>query len=214
MNEIHIFDNISKEELDRMIVCFKAQIKSYPAQTRISSSSKDLSRIGVMLSGEADLIKYDFDGYRNIIEHLGEQDLFGHIFIQPFDDNDMEVISTTACEVLYFDYEHLIKRCESACWHHSLLVNNVLQIFSAKTRRLHSRIEVLSQRSIRSKLMIYFNYLRFKNHSDHFTLPFTLNSMADYLFIDRSAMLREMKKLREEGLIESKGRHVTVHFDH
>ena len=58
MNEIHIFDNISKEELDRMIVCFKAQIKSYPAQTRISSSSKDLSRIGVMLSGEADLIKY------------------------------------------------------------------------------------------------------------------------------------------------------------
>ncbi len=213
MNEIHIFDNISKEELDRMIVCFHAKIKQFPAQTRISSSTKNLEQIGVMLSGEADLIKYDFDGYRNIIEHLGEQDLFGHVFLQPFDDNDMEVISTTPCEVLYFDYKHLIKRCESACLHHSLLVNNVLQIFSAKTRRLHSRIEILSQRTTRNKLMIYFNHLSFKNHSNQFTLPFTLNSMADYLFIDRSAMLREMKKLREEGLIESKGRHIVIHYN-
>lgn len=213
MKEIHIFDNISKEELERMIICFKAQIKSFPAQTRISLGDKNISRIGVLLSGEADLIKYDFDGYRNIIEHLGEQDIFGHVFLQPFDENDMEVISTTACKVLYFDYEHLIKRCESACLHHSLLVNNVLQIFSEKTRKLHSRIEILSQRSIRSKLMIYFHHLTFIHHSDHFTLPFTLNSMADYLFIDRSAMLREMKKLREEGLIESKGRHITVHFN-
>lgn len=213
MNEIHIFDNISKEELDRMIICFKAQIKSFPPQTRISLSESNHSKIGVMLSGEADLIKYDYDGYRNIIEHLYEQDLFGHIFLQPFDDNDMEVVSTTACQVLYFDYSHLIKRCESACLHHSLIVSNVLQIFSNKTRKLHSRIEVLSQRSIRSKLMIYFYQMSYKHHSDHFSLPFTLNSMADYLFIDRSAMLREMKKMREEGLIESKGRHITLHFD-
>ena len=213
MSQIHIFDNISKEDLDRTIVCFKAQIKKFPAQTRISSSDKNNSQIGILLSGEADLIKYDFDGYRNIIEHLGEQDLFSQVFLQPFDDNDMEVVSTTDCEVLYFDYDHLIKRCENACIHHSLMVNNVLQIFSAKTRKLHSRIEVLSQRSIRNKLMIYFNHLSFKNHSNQFTLPFTLNSMADYLFIDRSAMHREMKKLREEGLIESKGRHITVHFD-
>ena len=214
MNKVHIFDNISKEELDRMIICFKAQIKSFPAQTRISLDESNHSRIGVMLSGEADLIKYDYDGYRNIIEHLYEQDLFGHIFLQPFDDNDMEIISTTECQVMYFDYSHLIKRCESACLHHSLLVNNVLQIFSDKTRKLHSRIEVLSQRSIRSKLMIYFYQMSFKHHSDHFSLPFTLNSMADYLFIDRSAMLREMKKMREEGLIESKGRNITLHFNH
>lgn len=213
MNEVHIFDNISKEELDRMIICFKAQVKKYPAQTRIPLDESNHFRIGIILSGEADLIKYDYDGYRNIIEHLATQDLFGHIFVQPFDENDMEVVSTTPCEVLFFNYEHLIKRCENACLHHSLLVNNVLQIFSDKTRKLHSRIEILSQRSIRSKLMIYFHHMTFKHHSDHFTLPFTLNSMADYLFIDRSAMLREMKKMRDEGLIESKGRHITVHFN-
>lgn len=210
MNEIHIFDHIDNEELERMIVCFKAQIKTFPSQSKLSSYTENENRIGVILNGEADLIKYDYDGYRNIIEHLGEQDIFGHIFLQPFDDNDMEVISCTECNVLYFDYEHLIKRCENACIHHSLLVNNILQIFSFKTRRLHSRIEILSQRTIRNKLLIYFQHLAYKHHSNSFQLPFTLNSMADYLFIDRSAMIREMKKLREEGLIESKGRHITL----
>ena len=88
----------------------------------------------------------------------------------------------------------------------------MLQILSLKTRQLHTRIEVLSQRSIRSKLLTYFRQLAFRNHSNSFTLPFTLGAMADYLFIDRSAMLREMKKLREENLIQSKGREIHLRF--
>ena len=94
--------------------------------------------------------------------------------------------------------------------HHSILVSNVLQIFSNKTRQLHARIETLSQRSIRNKLLNYFYQLAFQNHSDSFEIPFSLNAMADYLFVDRSAMLREMKKMRDEGLIESKGRQVKL----
>ena len=162
MNTTHIFDNINNEELERMIVCFEASIKNFPTQAKLSVQPENENRIGIMLEGEADLIKYDYDGCRNIIEHLEEQDIFGNIFLQPFDDNDMEVISCTKCKVLYFDYKHLIKRCENACTYHSSLVNNVLQIFSVKTRQLHSRIEILSQRSIRNKLLIYFQHLAYQ----------------------------------------------------
>ena len=70
--------------------------------------------------------------------------------------------------------------------------------------------ETLSQRSIRNKLLNYFHQLAYTNGSDSFTLPFSLNSMADYLFVDRSAMLREMKKMREEELIESKGKKIKL----
>ena len=156
------------------------------------------------------MIKYDYDGYRSIIEHLSEQDIFGHLLLQPFNKTPIEIVSCTNCRVLYFDYACLIKRCARACTHHSILVNNVLQIFSVKTRQLHTRLNILSQRSIRGKLLTYFRHLAYEHHSNSFTLPFTLNSMADYLFISRSAMLREMKKMRDEGLIQSKGRQVTL----
>lgn len=210
MHAVHVFDGISNDELQKMVHCFHAKIKEFAANEILTSYTNGTNQIGVVLEGEADLIKYDQDGYRNIIEHLTNQDIFGHAFFQPFDDNEIEVISCTKGKIIYFDYQHLIKRCEKACLHHSLLVSNVLQIFSNKTSQLHSRIEILSQRSIRNKLMNYFQQLSYQNHSSSFQLPFSLNAMADYLFVDRSAMLREMKKLREEGLIKSKGRYITL----
>ncbi len=210
MDNIHIFDNIKDRELKQMMLCFKSQIKNFSIHEQLLHSSAKANQIGVILSGEADLIKYDYDGYRSIIEHLEEQDIFGHLLLQPFNETPMEIIACTNCQVLFFDYAHLIKRCGHACPHHSMLVNNVLQIFSYKTRQLHARLDILSQRSIRGKLLAYFHHLAYEHHSDDFILPFTLNSMADYLFIDRSAMLREMKKMREEGLIQSKGRRVIL----
>jgi len=185
MDNIHVFDNISDKELEKMMICFKSQIKTFPAHEQLLSSSASANQIGVLLSGEADLIKYDYDGYRSIIEHLTDQDIFGHLLLQPFDETPMEVVSCTNCQVLFFDYKCLIKRCTHACTHHSMLVNNVLQIFSSKTRQLHTRLNILSQRSIRNKLLTYFRHLAYEHHSDSFILPFTLNSMADYLFIDR-----------------------------
>lgn len=210
MDKLQIFDGISEEELHMMMVCFQAQIREFNENEKYSLYSDNKDRIGVMLEGQADMIKYDQDGYRNIIEHLSKLDIFGHIFFAPYDDNDVDIIFSDKSRVVFFDYGHLIKRCEKSCLHHSILVGNVLQIFSNKTRQLHSRIETLSQRSIRNKLLNYFQQIAFTSGSDSFTLPFSLNSMADYLFIDRSAMLREMKKMREEGLIDSKGKRIKL----
>lgn len=210
MENIHVFDNISDEALKNMMTCFKSQIKTFPAHEQLLSLSSDRNQIGVLLSGEADLIKYDYDGYRSIIEHLSDQDIFGYLLLRPFSETPMEILSCTNCQVLFFNYECLIKRCVNACPHHSILVNNVLHILSVKARQLHARLDILSQRSIRGKLLTYFRQLAYDCHSDSFLLPFTLNSMADYLFIDRSAMLREMKKMRDEGLIQSKGRRIKL----
>lgn len=211
MQSVHVFDGVTEEELRKMFFCFHAQIKEFDAEEKISFYAENPNRVGVILEGEANLVKYDQEGYRNIIEHLADQDIFGRAFFFPFDDSMIDVISCSKCKVVYFDYQHLIKRCEKACLHHSILVSNVLQIFSNKTCQLHSRIELLSQRSIRNKLLHYFHQMAYQNNSNNFRLPFSLNSMADYLFVDRSAMLREMKKMREEGIIDSKGRDITLH---
>lgn len=210
MSQIHVFDSIKTEELERMVTCFHGQIQSFPIHKKLISYSSDSNTIGVILHGEADLIKYDYDGYRNILEHLSDQDIFGNILLPVSDEQEIDIVASTECRVLFFTYDHLIKRCVNACDCHSQLVNNVLQILSLKTRQLHTRIDVLSQRSIRNKLLTYFHRLAFQSGSDSFTIPFTLGSMADYLFIDRSAMLREMKKLRDEHIIDSKGRQIRL----
>ena len=122
----------------------------------------------------------------------------------------LEVVCRQPCEVLFIDYPHILKRCERACTHHSVLVQNMLRLMSDKAQALSERVDVLSRRSIRDKLMCYFLQQRDRTGSDTFQLPFSLSVLADYIASDRSAMMRELKKMREEGLIENSGRNITL----
>ncbi len=205
-----IFDHISPESLAEMMHCFHAAEKRFSPGESILRYRESNETIGVVLSGEAHLVKYDYDGYKNIIEHLKENSVFGSLLIRPFAEEAFEVTALSDCSVLFFDYAHLVKRCEKACPHHSILTSNMLQILSCQSQYLHMRIDVLSQRTTRGKLLSYFQILSCQQQSPCITLPFPLYSLADYLFVDRSAMFRELKKLKEEGMIASKGTAITL----
>ena len=122
----------------------------------------------------------------------------------------MEVVCRTPCDVLFIDYPHMLKRCEHACGHHSVLVQNMLRLMNDKAQALSQRVDVLSRRSIREKLLCYFRQLSKKAGSNTFVLPFSLSTLADYIATDRSAMMRELKRLREEGIVRSDGRQFTL----
>ena len=94
--------------------------------------------------------------------------------------------------------------------HHSVLVQNMLRLMSDKAQGLSQRVDVLSRRSIREKLLCYFRQLAEKEGDATVTLPFSLSTLADYIATDRSAMMRELKRLREEGILLSEGRKITM----
>ena len=79
-----------------------------------------------------------------------------------------------------------------------------------KAQGLSERVDVLSRRSIREKLLCYFRQLAEKEDGQNFQLPFSLSTLADYIATDRSAMMRELKKLKEEEIIVSDGRKFTL----
>ena len=116
--------------------------------------------------------------------------------IVPSSVSFIQVISAKPCSVQYIDYQCLIKRCSKACPWHSLLVNNVLLLITQKAVHLTERLEVLSQRTTREKLLCYFSLTASHCGSNSFQLPFSLSTLADYLSVDRSAMMRENKKVK------------------
>ena len=74
----------------------------------------------------------------------------------------------------------------------------------------NQRIEILTKKSIRNKILEYFKFLEKKNGYKSFILPISFTELADYLAIDRSAMSRELKNLKEEGFIKIKNKKVTL----
>lgn len=205
-----LFDDISAEDCGAMFDCFGAHEASYRAGQLICEFDGTQDSVGVLLSGRAELLRLDVDGNRTLLESLGEGGVFGEVLAfsgAPGDSTFLECRQD--CRVLYLRYDQITKRCENACARHSRLVQNFLRLLSDKTLLLSRRVEVLSRRSIREKLLCYFEQqIPAGTHS--FTLPFSLSALSEYIGADRSAMMRELKKLRDEGIVRTDGRRVTL----
>ncbi len=208
-----LFTDISYESYLQMMECFHAVQRSFRADEMIYDLTVPGSdSVGVIERGDAALIRIDEAGVSTVLEELGPGGVFGRTLDFAGSSRDsLEVISRTPCDVVFIDYPHILKRCERACDHHSLLVQNMLRLMSGKAQDLSERVDVLSRRSIREKLLCYFGQLAEKAGGDTFTLPFSLSTLADYIATDRSAMMRELKRLREEGVLHSEGRKFVLH---
>ena len=207
-----LFQGIQYEEYLRMLTCFQAVQKTFrPDDLIYDFSAPKNDAVGIIERGNAALIRIDEDGVSTVMEELGPGGVFGKTLAFSGSGHDsLEVICRTPCDVVFIDYPHILKRCENACLHHSLLVQNMLRLMSEKAQGLSARVDVLSRRSIREKLLCYFRLMAEKGTGDSFTLPFSLSTLADYIATDRSAMMRELKRLKEEEMIASDGRKFTL----
>ena len=77
----------------------------------------------------------------------------------------------------------------------------------------NERISMLTKKTIRNKLLEYFNIMSKKYNSKYIYLPFNFTNLADFLAIDRCAMSRELKYLKDEGFIEIKDKKITLLYE-
>lgn len=205
-----LFEGISYEGYLAMYDCFHAECRSFRTGDLIYDFSGG-SAVGVLERGTAMLLRIDEAGVCTMMEELSAGGVFGKTLAFAGSPNDcLQVICHTPCDVLFIDYAHILMRCEKACAHHSVLVTNMLRLMADKAQALSERVDVLSRRSIREKLLCYFHQLSVKKGSRTFRLPFSLSMLADYIATDRSAMMRELKRLREEGIVSTSSREITL----
>lgn len=204
-----IFKNISQAEYEQIIHCFKPEIKQYKADSTICSFGCESDLIGIVRFGEVLICRSDINGVNSVLETQGPGGIFGEIFYRTSSIDEITVICKKDCEIMFISYHHLAGRCERACEHHTRLVENMLMLLAQKAVNLSERIDILSRRSTREKLLSFF--LRSCPSDKHsFTLPFSFSALADYLCVDRSAMMRELKRLKDDGIISSNRREITL----
>lgn len=190
--------------------CHRIQKKSFGKNEVISSYIKKRNQLCILKNGTADLVRYDLNGNRTIVEHFSKNDLFGEVFYTITTNNELLVEAHEKCEVLFYHYDDIHNKCRNSCKFHQKLSTYLPELILSKVTNLNMRIELLTKRSIRDKLIGFFTMLSTQNLNKSFLLPFSLTDLADYLSIDRSAMMRELKLLKEEGFIEKNGNKITL----
>ncbi len=152
------------------------------------------------------LVRYDEKGNKDIVDFFRPGSVFGEAFYNVFLNSELSVIATKKCKCLLIMYDDVIRKCDPRCKTHETLNNALLNLLFKNTTHLNSRIEVITKRTIREKLHIYFETLSIESFSNRVTIPFSLTDLADFLSVNRSAMMRELKALQEDRIIQKVGK--------
>ena len=190
--------------------CNKAQKKTFSKNQVITTYIQKRNQLCILLSGNADLVRYDLNGNRTIVEHFSKNAIFGEVFYKVTTNNELLVEARSNCTVLFYTYDQLKKPCTKGCEFHKILAEHLPELILNKITDLNTRIELLTQRSTRDKLLMYFSLISTRKLSKTFELPLSLTDLADYLNVDRSAMMRELKLLKEDKLVDKIGNRIIL----
>lgn len=203
MQNLSIFKDISPSDCARMLHCFGVRQLKFSAGEHILTYAENMDNICILVQGKAHLYCTDADGKFSLLEQLQENDVFGETFYLPMADLEYIVEADTDCEVLFIRFDRIIHPCENLCAHHSQIVNNLFFLSSQKLQTLSTHINILMQKNVREKLLAYLEYTRRRLGKTEFKLDLSLTDLAAYLNVDRISLMRAIRKLNDEGVIES-----------
>lgn len=215
MRQVKVLDNISREELMQIVPCFNPITHHYlKGETILTYQSDFPNEIAILKSGTARLEATSETGDVFYLEGYNSGDIFGELFSLPLENFLYTVVAINDCTVVYLDYNHVVTPCEKSCAHHSKLISNLFLMTAQKSQEMSLHLSILGQVSIRNKIMTYLKHLRSISDpiDEHgtFNLPISLVQLSEYIMVDRSAMMREIRAMKKDGLIESKNRQFRI----
>ena len=198
-----LFAGVGDEDIVSMLSCLGTRLCTYKKGEYVLRQGERLSDILVLAEGSLHIQKDDYWGNRSILGHIGVGEIFGEAYTAPESGTLLnDVIAVESSTVFFFDVKRVISTCSSACRFHTMVVQNLFFAISEKNRGLVQKLDYMSRRTTREKLISYLSEEAKKQNSASITIPFNRQQLADYLSVDRSAMSNELCRMRDEGLLE------------
>ena len=178
--------------------------KIFSAKEIIANSNSNSNEAGVIIDGYAFLESVDKEGIRRVIDIYRKGEPF---FVDSFPSSDIENVYLTAkvkCRAFTFLHEPSKKINLGG-----LEINIVNEYINRQKIHL-SHIHILGQHTLRQKLMMFFIAERKRINKNPFKMEMSYADCADYIAVDRSAMMREINWMDRDGLIKHNGRYIEI----
>ena len=200
-----LFEGIDEKDMDIVMNCMNSFEKHFYKGEFIILEQDKVSNIGVIISGTVDMIKEDIWGNKTIIVRMKTGELFGETFACGNDIvSAVSFVSSSDCEVLFLSVERVLRSCGKSCEFHYKLIENMVGIIADKNKKLMEKMDIISKKNLREKIMAYLSYQSQLQNNSRFESPLGRIELAQYLCTDRSALTRELTNMKTEGIIDFK----------
>lgn len=198
-----LFQGIKTEELSDMLDCMGCYIKCYQKDEIIILPSAEVTCVGLLISGSIHMVKENDDGSQMLLAHLKEGELFGETFACGSQrDSHVTFRAASACRTAYLQINKVLHACGNSCVFHHRMIENMMRQLCDKNIRLMEKAEVISRKTLRDKILTYLSIQSRHFGSKVFEIPLGRGEMAEYLCADRSALTRELSKMKKEGILD------------
>lgn len=189
--------------------CVNVKRKTFYNKETILSCFPTKKTIGFITYGKANIVKTDSEGNITIMRDLKENDIFSNLFFQDSED-DIYIISNEETEVIFIDYYNILKNCNINCSFHNNLIITLFDLLILDNKQQNEKIELLSKRSVEEKILFFLKQRM--NEKNIFKVTTSYKAIAEYLFVDRSNLMRELKRMEEKGLIEKQEKTIKINI--
>lgn len=204
------FNGLNMLQKSKLFNLLEVHIYKYKKNQEILPTLGRENVFGIILNGSADIIKIDYDGNETIMEKLPKEGIF-NTYMNIINSEENEIISREDdTEVLIINYNILLRHDNSKHVYYNIFMNNLFNIINDNFKKMNEKIRILEKKTIRDKLLEFFEIEYKKTYLKTIELPFNLKDLADYIAVNRSAMFRELKNLKEEKFISVKGKRITL----
>lgn len=197
-----LFQGIQEEEIAAMLRCLSASTRSYQKGDCVFRRGEQISSVAMLLEGCVHIQKEDYWGNLSILSEITEGEIFGEVYACLGSDELLNnAVAVKPSKVLFLDVKRILTMCPSACQFHGRLIRNLLTVLAQKNKMLTRKLEHMSRRTTREKLLSYLSEQSQRAGSPVFDIPFNRQQLADFLSVDRSAMSAELCRMRDEGIL-------------
>ena len=207
----NLFENISEKNLLKLKRILKANTIRYRKNVNILSNVNRSDFIAIIDSGSINFIYTDYDGNKSILEELNKGEIFGSL-TSTIHSEEVTCITKEETQITYIEYDEITNNEIIKNDYYIIFIKNLIRILSEQLSTRNRRIELLTKKTTRDKILIFLKQESQRKKNKTFFLKTTYTEMANYLSVDRSAMTREMKYLKEEGFIDTNGKQITINY--
>jgi CRP-like cAMP-binding protein len=210
INKISVFDKIDRKDYDDMSESGFAGVKEFCAGDFIFRAGDPVCETGVVLEGSVNIESVDISGNTTIINNISAGQAFAEAYALCGTPLLGDVVAAVDSKILFLDMCKLLSsRNSSKKWYVTFLFN-LLAVSAEKNLALSERIICSASKNARARVTSYLNFVSFKCNCKEFDIPFNRQQMADYLNLDRSALSKELGRMRKDGLISFRKNHFRI----
>ena len=203
LKKASVFKYIPDNEILELLECFGWRTKEYTKNEMIISEGDIVSEFGIVLSGRARSLKLDISGKVFTLTLLAPGSMTGVLLAASMERKSSVSVQVLddAC-MLFVPFAQITKRCPKGCQGHEQLLLNYFDSVAEWALLLHDRNDCLIKPSVRSKVLEYLSRVSRESGSNTFSVPFDRHGMAEYLNVERSALSRELSRMKKDGILD------------